>query len=76
MTLELGMAETLTSGAAAAAHLREAWRSLADPRDRAHVAATLARTLLFTAPAREAVEVTEQALARRRGEPAAAASSR
>jgi DNA-binding CsgD family transcriptional regulator len=60
---ELGMAEMLVSGPAAAEHLREAWRGLEDPRERARVAATLARTLMFTAPAGDAVDVARQALA-------------
>jgi DNA-binding CsgD family transcriptional regulator len=53
--LRLGLAETLTSGPDATEHLRAAWEALEDPRDRARVAATLARTLVFTAPAAEAV---------------------
>lgn len=60
--LELGLAETLTSGLAAATHLRQAWEELTDPRRRAATAATLARTLMFTAPAHEAVEVAERAM--------------
>jgi DNA-binding CsgD family transcriptional regulator len=58
---ELGLAETLTSGPSAAAHLREAWGLLEDPRHRALAASILARTLLFTAPAREAAEVASRA---------------
>ena len=61
--LELGMAETLTSGLAAATHLREAWDLVVEPRRRAQIAATLARTLLFTAPIHEARQVVERALA-------------
>ena len=60
--LELGLAETLISGVAAAAHLREAWPAVGDPAERARVAATLARTLLFTAPGPEAIEVAQAAL--------------
>ncbi len=63
VVLELGLAETLTSGLAATTHLRQAWEELTDPRRRAVTAATLARTLMFTAPAQEAVEVAERALA-------------
>jgi DNA-binding CsgD family transcriptional regulator len=63
LLLELGLAETLVSGPAAATHLREAWDAIDDPAARANVAATLAGTLLFTAPAAEAIEVTERALA-------------
>ena len=60
--LELGAAETLVSGVAAATHLRQAWEALSDPRRRAQTAAALSRTLMFTAPAREAVAVAERAL--------------
>ncbi len=63
LLLELGLTETLTSGPAAAAHLREAWEAIDEPPARASIAATLARTLLFTAPAQEAAEVTNRALA-------------
>ncbi len=63
LLVELGLAETLTSGPAAAAHLREAYESLEEPRRRAIAAATLARTLLFTAPAREAADVAARAAA-------------
>ncbi len=63
LLLRLGLAETLTSGPAATAHLREAWERLDDPRRRAYAAAILARTLFFTAPAREAAAVAWQAAA-------------
>jgi DNA-binding CsgD family transcriptional regulator len=63
LLLELGLAETLTSGPAAAEHLREAWERLEDPRRRAYAAAILARTLFFTAPASEAAEVARRAAA-------------
>ena len=63
LLLELGLAEVLTSGAAAAAHLQDAWESLEDPRLRAYAAGALARTLFFTAPAREAAAVAQQAAA-------------
>ncbi|HUB98863.1 MAG TPA: AAA family ATPase [Solirubrobacterales bacterium] len=63
LLLELGLAETLTSGPDASERLRAAWRSLDDPREQANVAATLARTLLFTAPGQEAMDVAAQALA-------------
>jgi DNA-binding CsgD family transcriptional regulator len=63
LLLELGLAETLTSGPAAADHLREAWESLHDPRRRAYAAAILARTLFFTAPARDAAAVARRAVA-------------
>ena len=61
--LELGLAETLTSAPAAADHLRQAWEGLEDPRERAAVAVTLARTLIYTAPAHEAVEFVRRAVA-------------
>jgi DNA-binding CsgD family transcriptional regulator len=63
LLLELGLAETLTSGPDAAAHLREAWQRLEDPRRRAYAAAILARVLFFTAPASEAAEVAQLAAA-------------
>ncbi len=46
--LELGRAETLTSGPAAAEHLAEAYDLLDDPVTRATTAQALARALLFT----------------------------
>jgi DNA-binding CsgD family transcriptional regulator len=46
--LELGRAETLTSGPAAAEHLAEAYGMLDDPLTRATAAQALARALLFT----------------------------
>jgi DNA-binding CsgD family transcriptional regulator len=63
LLLELGLAETLTSGPAAATHLREAWESLEDPAQRAHAAAILGRVLFFTAPASEAAAVVRRAAA-------------
>ena len=60
---ELGIAETLTSGPAAADHLREAWERLDDPRQRAQTAVTLARTLVFTAPTEEAMAFVRRAVA-------------
>ena len=61
--LQLGFAETLTSGPAAADHLREVWEALQQPRERAQVAATLGRTLVFTAPAEEALAFVRRAAA-------------
>jgi DNA-binding CsgD family transcriptional regulator len=63
LLFDLGVAETLTSGPAAAAHLREAWETLREPRRRAHAAGILARTLFFTAPAREVADVSRRAAA-------------
>jgi DNA-binding CsgD family transcriptional regulator len=63
IVLQLGLAEMLTSGPAAATHLREAWETLDDHRERAKVAAALARTLVFTEPAKEAVAFARRAIA-------------
>jgi tetratricopeptide (TPR) repeat protein len=63
VVLQLGVAETATSAPAAADHLREAWEGLEDHRERAGVAGTLARTLVFTAPATETVAMARRALA-------------
>ncbi|MBD0282215.1 MAG: AAA family ATPase [Thermoleophilaceae bacterium] len=60
---ELGVAETLTFAPTAAEHLRQACDALSDPRERAQIAATLARVLVFTATAEEAVAVARRALA-------------
>jgi len=68
LLLDLGMAETLTSGPAAAAHLREAWQALDDPRRRAHAAAILGRVLFFTAPPGDAAAVVRCAAAETPGE--------
>ena len=62
IVLELGQVEMLTSGPAAATHLRQAWGALQDPVARAQTAGDLARTLLFTAPGAEAEQVIRQAL--------------
>jgi DNA-binding CsgD family transcriptional regulator len=62
LVLELGQAEMLISGTDAAAHLRQAWAALQDPRQKARTAAALARVLMFTAPGEEAEQVTRQAL--------------
>jgi hypothetical protein len=61
--LELGLAETLISGPAAADHLREAWEALEEPGERAQAAATLLPTLVFTAPAQEALAFARRAAA-------------
>jgi DNA-binding CsgD family transcriptional regulator len=60
--VELGRAEVLTSGPAAATHLREAWESAVDAAERARLASVLATTLIFTRPATEAQAVLRQAL--------------
>jgi DNA-binding CsgD family transcriptional regulator len=60
---ELGQAETLVSGPAAADHLRAAWEALGDPRERAEIASLLARTLVYTAAGKEAMAVVRRAVA-------------
>jgi DNA-binding SARP family transcriptional activator len=50
LLVELGLAETLVDGPAAAAHLAESFDALADPHRRAEVAQALARTHLFASP--------------------------
>jgi DNA-binding NarL/FixJ family response regulator len=61
LLFRLGLAETATSGPAAASHLRQAWESLDNAGERAEVAVTLARTLVFTSPAKEAVAFAKRA---------------
>jgi DNA-binding CsgD family transcriptional regulator len=63
LLLDLGIAETLTSGPDAAAHLHEAWQALDDPRRRAQAASILGRVLFFTAPPSEAAAVVRRAAA-------------
>jgi DNA-binding SARP family transcriptional activator/DNA-binding CsgD family transcriptional regulator len=60
---ELGLAEGLTSGPVAAAHLRAAYGSITDPFERARVAEVLARTLLYTGDAQRGREVAREAAA-------------
>ncbi len=60
--VELGRAEVLTSGPAAATHLREAWEATVEPGERARLAAALATTLIFTEPGHEARKVLRVAL--------------
>ena len=61
--LELGLAEALTSGRAAAEHLREAYEALGDPRSRAMAAQVLGRALLFTGFPAESAEMVRRAAA-------------
>ncbi len=61
--LELGLAEALTSGPAAAQHLGEAFDALSDPIARATVAQALAPTLLFTGAPERGVDVARRAAA-------------
>jgi DNA-binding CsgD family transcriptional regulator len=60
---DLGLAEVLTDGQAATAHLSEAYEELDDPRSRAIVAHALARALLFTGSPAEAAVFAEQTAA-------------
>ena len=63
LLLELGLAEALTSGPAAAGHLREAWEALSDPLERGKVAQMLGRALLLTGFPEEGVAVVRRAAA-------------
>jgi tetratricopeptide (TPR) repeat protein len=60
---ELGSVESRVDAAAAAEHLREAHDLLEDPLPRALAAEVLARSLLWTGPAPEAVAVARRAIA-------------
>ncbi|MFC8430118.1 BTAD domain-containing putative transcriptional regulator [Streptomyces sp. NPDC057253] len=59
--LELGRAEMLGNGPAAVEHLRQAYESLADPRDRALAALLLARLLVFAGGHGQATEFARRA---------------
>jgi DNA-binding CsgD family transcriptional regulator len=61
--LELGLAEALTSGPAAAEHLREAYEALSDPQARGMAAQVLGRALLFTGFPEEGAAVVRRAAA-------------
>jgi hypothetical protein len=50
LLLELGAVETLVDGPAAVEHLTEAYDLLSDPRERAWLAMTIARTQVFVSP--------------------------
>src|SRR3954469_24378945 len=58
---ELGMAEGLTTGPAAAAPLQAAYGSMSDPLERARVAEMLARTLLYTGGAQKSRDLAREA---------------
>jgi DNA-binding SARP family transcriptional activator/DNA-binding CsgD family transcriptional regulator len=60
---DLGIAETVSVDPAGADHLRPAYRELEDPEDRAIVAYTLVRALLFTGQVDEAAETARLARA-------------
>jgi DNA-binding CsgD family transcriptional regulator len=59
--LELGAAEALTNGQAAAEHLALAYEQLADPTARAAAAGLLGRALIFTGSPEEAASVARRA---------------
>ncbi|MEU3343046.1 BTAD domain-containing putative transcriptional regulator [Streptomyces sp. NPDC006668] len=61
--LELGRAEMLGNGPAAVEHLRQAYETLADPRDRALAALLLARLLVFAGGHGQATEFARRAAA-------------
>jgi DNA-binding CsgD family transcriptional regulator len=61
LLLELGLAEALTSGPAAAEHLREAYEALSDPHQRGMVAQALGRALLLTGFPEEGAAVVRRA---------------
>jgi DNA-binding CsgD family transcriptional regulator len=61
--LELGLAEALTNGPAAAEHLREAYDSLGDPQVRGMAAQMLGRALLMTGFPEEGAGVARRAAA-------------
>lgn len=61
--LELGLAEALTNGPAAAEHLREAYDTLTDPQARATAAQLLARALLLTGFPEEGAGMARRATA-------------
>ena len=66
--LELGRAETLTDGPAAAEHLAEAYGMLDDPLARAATAQSLARVLLLTGHPDEGASIVRAAAAELPGE--------
>ena len=62
LLIDLGMAEALANEKGAAAeHLRAGYEGVVDPTSRAMIAETLAKVLLFTAPAAEAAAVARRA---------------
>ncbi len=63
LLLELGMAEALTSGPEAVAHLREALTALDDDAVHAAAAPVLAQSLIFTGAPREAAAYAREAAA-------------
>jgi DNA-binding SARP family transcriptional activator/DNA-binding CsgD family transcriptional regulator len=63
LLVELGGVETLVDGPAAVEHLSEAYDVLADPRERARLAMTIARTHVFVSPPGVATAFAHDAVA-------------
>jgi DNA-binding CsgD family transcriptional regulator/Flp pilus assembly protein TadD len=61
LLFELGAAEALTTGPAAAEHLARAYDLLSSPEDRAAAAGLLGRALLFTGSTKEAASIARRA---------------
>ena len=61
LLFDLGMAEAAVDAVAAGLHMRQAYDGLTDPARRAEAARILARMLMFTSTADEAVAVVRQA---------------
>ena len=63
LLIDLGLAEWLTNGPAAAEHLEQGYAKLEDPVERALAAEPLGRALLFTARAEHGAQIARDALA-------------
>jgi DNA-binding CsgD family transcriptional regulator len=63
LLLDLGLAETLVDGRAAAGHLKEAYDALDDPVARGRAAVVLTQVLTFTGAPRESYAIARRALA-------------
>lgn len=63
LLLELGSAEVLTSGPAAAEHLGRAYEQLSEPEERAAAAGLLGRTLMFVGSPDDAAAIARRAAA-------------
>ena len=63
LLLDLGLAETLVDGRAAAEHLRAAYEALEDPVARARTAVVLTQVLTFTTAPDQAHAIARQAIA-------------
>ena len=63
LLIDLGLAEWLTNGPAAAEHLQQGYAGLEDPVERAVAAEPLGRALLFTAQAEQGAQIGRDAMA-------------